>query len=252
MSSFSTWGKCYHTFRLHLICLSLFSLTWFLHQTNRGARNAFEQIFVIALGRLTVYQFIPSRSSPFERSRAMQIVNEDLKEEREELELTVIDEEEELLALEVLWETLGGEAPVKLPQSEDSRSVSLNDDIDFTQPKKLFKISDENGVLSLKLVKEEEELGTGDVTADDVWAVAVDGRASFISVHPRARQRRLRSECMQTPFSRLWACPSSRRPRSSPPSVNALRGIQSSRNNCFALANAARLERSSMHFCSAQ
>lgn len=127
-----------------------------------------------------MYQFIPPGASPFEKNKARTFVNVELKDARDDIELTVIDTEEDLLALADFWETLGGAAPAELPQSADSGSVAKpSDEVDYSQPKKLFKISDDDGSLGLEMVKEADELASSDVTADDAWGVTVDGRAFF-------------------------------------------------------------------------
>eukprot|EP00171_Calliarthron_tuberculosum_P017869 IDg17869t1 len=130
--------------------------------------------------RLKVYQFNAPHASVFERLRASEIVNQDLKVERDELDLIIIDGEEELLACAEFWAGIGGPAPASLPSSEDSRAVVPQaDDVDLTQPKKLYKISDEAGSIKLSLAKESSELSVSDVNENDVWAIVVDGRAYF-------------------------------------------------------------------------
>jgi len=137
-------------------------------------------VFLLDLG-LTVYQFNAPHASVFERRRAMEIVQQDIKVEREDVELVIVDGEEELLACEPFWAAIGGEAPAQLARSEDSRAVaSLNDDVDLTQPKCLYKISDDGGDLRVtRIQSEQDSLSSGDVNSDDVWAVSVDGRAYF-------------------------------------------------------------------------
>lgn len=116
----------------------------------------------------------------FERIRGSEIVNEDLKAERDELELIIIDGEEELLQCEDFWAALGGPSPESLPQTEDSRAVAPEaDEVDMTQSKKLFRISDDSGTLKMSMTKEADELSASDVNDSDCWGVSVDGRAYF-------------------------------------------------------------------------
>lgn len=100
--------------------------------------------------------------------------------ERDELDLEIIDGEGELLKCDEFWAALDGPTPSSLPSSEDSRAVAPQaDDVDLTQPKKLYKITDESGSIKLSLVKEADELNASDVNENDVWGIVVDGRAYF-------------------------------------------------------------------------
>ncbi len=149
-------------------------------------------VFLLDLGT-KVYQFNAPHASPFERRRAMEIVQQEFKAEREDVDLVVIDGEEELLGWADFWTAIGGPAPSSLARSEESCAVTpLDDDVDATMPKSLYKITDTDGTLKLLRVETEAEvLSASSVTADDVWAVEVDGKCFFYVGAAASKQEKL-------------------------------------------------------------
>lgn len=150
-------------------------------------------VFLLDLGK-KVYQFNAPHASPFERRRAMEIVDMEFKATRDEVDLVVIDGEQELLDCEEFWAALGdGPKPTALARSEESCAVTpLDDDIDATMPKSLYKISDNAGTLELtRVANQVEALHEGSVTADDVWAIDVDGKCFFYIGNGASNDERL-------------------------------------------------------------
>ncbi len=137
-------------------------------------------VFLLDLGT-KVYQFNAQQASPFERRRAMEIVQQEFKAELEDVDLVVIDGEEELLGCDEFWIAIGGPAPSSLAEPEEYCSVApANDDVDLTMLKSLYKITDtDDTVKLLRIETEKDVLSASSVTADDVWAVVVGGKCYF-------------------------------------------------------------------------
>lgn len=136
-------------------------------------------VFILDNG-LTIYQYNGPNSNPNERRRAMEIVQQDIKVQRDDgVELNILDGDE-IFECEPFWELLD-EKLSELPDAESIDDGSAKEDVDFSATKKLFKISNETGALILALEKTADELNEGDVDEDDVWAIACDGRC-FIYV----------------------------------------------------------------------
>lgn len=75
---------------------------------------------------------------------------------------------------EDFWGLLAGGKPASIPAGDDRPdevAVSF-DEIDFSAPKKLFKISDESGEMTLSLEKESTSLTKSEVNDSDVWCVS--------------------------------------------------------------------------------
>lgn len=136
-------------------------------------------VFILDNG-LTVYQFNAPNSDSKERRRAMEIVQQDIREDRDGLpELTILDGDE-VFSCDPFWELLGGKVD-DLPDPESGRDTEITDDVNFSASKKLFKISDESGSLVLSLEKEAESVSEDDMNDEDVWVVACDGKC-FIHI----------------------------------------------------------------------
>lgn len=142
-------------------------------------------VFVLDNG-LTIYQFNAPNSNVSERRRAMEIVEQDIRPERNGMPDVTILDGAEVFECEAFWELLGGKLS-SLPEAPSDRETGVDDTVDFSQSKKMFKISDESGSLVLSLEKESSSLSASDVDDDDVWAVACDGKC-FIYVGARANK----------------------------------------------------------------
>lgn len=130
-------------------------------------------VFILDNG-LTIYQFNAPNASHTERLRAMEIIQQDIKPERDGMPDLVILDGEEVLECDPFWELLGGKVDALAPADAD-RAVTAQADIDFSAQKKLFRISDESGSLVLGLEKEDSHLSETDVNDVDVWAIACGG-----------------------------------------------------------------------------
>lgn len=136
-------------------------------------------VFVLDNG-LVIYQFNAPNADFKERRRAMEIVEQDIKAERDgEPDLIIIDGEE-VFTIEPFWELLGGKIDT-LPAPEADGEVDSGDKVDFGASKKLFKISDESGSLVMSLEKEDCSLSESDINENDVWVIACDGQC-FICI----------------------------------------------------------------------
>lgn len=130
-------------------------------------------VFVLDNG-LNIYQFNAPDADFKERRRAMEIVEQDIRAERDgEPDLTILDGEE-VFACEPFWELLGGKID-SLPEPSSREDVGASDEVDFSASKKLFKISNESGSLIMSLEKESPTLSESDINEDDIWAIALDG-----------------------------------------------------------------------------
>lgn len=139
---------------------------------NSSLNNA--DVFILDNG-MTIYQFNSSNSAIMERIRAARIVNEDILAERNfEPELVLLDGDE-VFTNEPFWQVLGGKLD-ELPSTSQRLDDELSDDVDFSAPKSLLRISNETGELVLSLVKKDDSLSSEDVDEHDVWAVACDKR----------------------------------------------------------------------------
>ncbi|CAN8076062.1 unnamed protein product [Agarophyton chilense] len=142
-------------------------------------------VFILDNG-LTVYQFNSPNANHNERRRAMEIVQQDIKMQRDgEPELIILDGDE-IFECDAFWDLLAGDKLSELPEP-DTFDDDDSEDINFSAPKKLFKISDESGSLVLSLEKEADTLSESDVDDDDIWAVACDGKC-FIYVGERTNK----------------------------------------------------------------
>lgn len=136
-------------------------------------------VFIVDNG-MTIYQFNSSKSAVTERIRAARIVSEDILAEREfEPELVILDGDE-VFSNEAFWEVLG-EKLEELPTSKHKLEPPASDDVDFSAPKSLIRISNESGSLVLTSVKKNDSLSSDDVDEHDVWAVSCD-QCCFIYV----------------------------------------------------------------------
>lgn len=146
-------------------------------------------VFILDNG-MELYQVNAENSNVFERSRAMEIVQQDLIAERDhEPELVILDGEE-IFTCEPFWEILGGKID-ELPSAEDDETrcafeqSSGVDSVDFSSVKTLAKVSDEDGTgeLIVSVVKKDanELVADEDVDDQDVWVIACHGQA-FIYV----------------------------------------------------------------------
>lgn len=130
-------------------------------------------VFILDNG-LTIYQFNAPNADFKERNRAREIVQEDIKAERDGMpELTILDGDE-IFECEAFWEILGDKLS-ELPAADGNREVDTNDEVDFTASKKLFKISDESGKLMLTEEK-EGDISDSDVNDSDIWVIICDNQ----------------------------------------------------------------------------
>lgn len=128
-------------------------------------------VFILDHG-MTIYQFIAPDSDFKERTRAMEIVEQDIRAERDGEPDVVYLDGEEIFTCEPFWELLGGKIDA-LPEVDTDRDYEATDEIDSAALKKLLKISDEEGTLMLTLEKEGADLSEEDINDDDIWVVAV-------------------------------------------------------------------------------
>lgn len=136
-------------------------------------------VFILDNG-MTIYQFNSSKSAVTERIRAARIVSEDILAERDfEPQLTILDGDE-VFSNDEFWELLGEKLEELPPVDHDLDPVG-SDDVDFSAPKALLRISNETGSLVLSLVKKSDSLSSDDVDEHDVWAISCDRRC-FIYV----------------------------------------------------------------------
>lgn len=142
-------------------------------------------VFILDNG-MTIYQFIAPDSDFKERTRAMEIVEQDIRAERDGEPDVVYLDGEEVFTCEPFWEILGGKIDA-LPEVDRDRDYEATDKIDSDAPKKLLKISDEEGALVLTIEKEEVDLSEEDINDDDVWVVAV-GEQCFIYMGARTNR----------------------------------------------------------------
>lgn len=135
-------------------------------------------VFVLDNG-LTIYQFNAPNADYKERRRAMEIVEQDIKAERDgEPELQILDGDE-IFTCDSFWELLEGRVDV-LPEPDSEREDDSDDGADFGSSKKLFKISDESGSLVMSLEKEDSSISESDMNEDDVWVITCDGQCFII------------------------------------------------------------------------
>lgn len=131
-------------------------------------------VFILDNG-MTIFEFIAPESDFKERTRAMEIVEQDIRAERDGEPDVVYLDGEEVFTCEPFWDILGGKIDT-LPNADDDRGYEASDEIDSDAPKKLLRISDEEGSLVLSLEKEENNLSEEEVNDEDVWVVAVGGQ----------------------------------------------------------------------------
>lgn len=130
-------------------------------------------IFLLDNG-MTIYQFNAPEADYKERRRAMEIVEQDIKAERDGLPDVIYLDGEEVFTCEAFWELLGGKVD-SLPKAESDRD-GASEEMDLSGTKKLFKISDEGGSLVMSLEKEDSSLSESDINDDDVWVIACGGQ----------------------------------------------------------------------------
>ena len=150
-------------------------------------------VFILDNG-LTVYQFNAENSSGMERMRGMQIVNEDIRAERDDEAEVVVLDGEEVFGCEPFWEVLGGKVDV-LPGVDGAEGEGgeeeTSDEPDFGAEKTLYKLSNESGDVELTKVEQGESLSEDTVDDEDIWVVKCDGQC-FIHVGGRAsREERM-------------------------------------------------------------
>ncbi|GAB0492402.1 hypothetical protein MMPV_003664 [Pyropia vietnamensis] len=138
-------------------------------------------VFILDAG-LQLFQFNGRGSGPFERRRASEVL-EAIKTERDgEAEDTVIDGDE-VDGADDWWAALGdkGDIAEEAPEGAHGAPVVDPDEVASSGSKKLFKVSDSTGELSVELVAEGDVIDAGAVTPDDVWLLLVnDGAAGFL------------------------------------------------------------------------
>lgn len=107
----------------------------------------------------------------------MEIIEQDIQAERNGLpELTILDGDE-ALACAAFWELLEGGAPSAIPDGLDQPDdAPAQAKIDLNDSKKLFKISDESGELTLTLEKEGAPLSKSDINDNDAWCISCSGQ----------------------------------------------------------------------------
>lgn len=142
-------------------------------------------VFILDNG-LTVYQFNAPNANHNERRRAMEIVQQDIKVQRNGQPELIILDGEEIFECDDFWALLD-EKLSELPDAESLGDDDGTDNVDFTAPKKLFKISNETGSLILSLEKEDDTLSESDIDNDDIWAIACDGKC-FIYIGERTNK----------------------------------------------------------------
>lgn len=130
-------------------------------------------VFLLDNG-MTIYQFNAPEADFKERRRAMEIVEQDIKAERDGMPDIIFLDGEEVFTCEAFWELLGGKLE-QLPAPDAGRDAGAGE-VDLSGSKKLFKISDEGGSLVMSLEKEESELSESDVNDDDVWVISCGGQ----------------------------------------------------------------------------
>lgn len=131
-------------------------------------------VFILDTGNL-IYQFIATNAALKERTRAMEIVEQDIRASRDGEPDVIYLDGDDVFTCEEFWDVLGGKIDV-LPEEDPDRDYEGGDNVDFSGLKKLMKISDENGELVMEITKEDEVLSVDDVNEDDVWVVAIDGQ----------------------------------------------------------------------------
>lgn len=107
----------------------------------------------------------------------MEIIEQDIQAERNGLpELTILDGDE-VLGCAAFWELLEGGTLDAIPDGLDKPDdVPAHAEIDINDSKKLFKISDESGELTLTLEKEGASLSNSDINDNDAWCVSCSGQ----------------------------------------------------------------------------
>lgn len=134
-------------------------------------------VFILDNG-MTIYQFIAPEADFKERTRAMEIVEQDIRAERDGEPDVVYIDGEEVFDCEPFWELLGGKID-SLPDADNDRDFDSSDEVGMAGVKKLLRISDEDGSLVMSLEKESENLSEADINDDDAWVVAT-GTQCFI------------------------------------------------------------------------
>lgn len=130
-------------------------------------------IFLLDNG-MTIYQFNAPDADFKERRRAMEIVEQDIKAERDGLPDVIFLDGDEVFTCDAFWELLGGKID-ELPAPDADRDVEA-EEVDLSGAKKLFKISDEDGSLVMSLEKEDGELSESDINDTDAWVIACSGQ----------------------------------------------------------------------------
>lgn len=107
----------------------------------------------------------------------MEIVEQDIQAERNgQPQLTILDGDEALGCAE-FWGLLEGGAPSAISDGSDQPDeVPAHAEVDFGDSKKLFKISDESGELTLTLEKEGSSLSKSDINDNDAWCISCTGQ----------------------------------------------------------------------------
>lgn len=129
-------------------------------------------IFLLDNG-MTIYQFNAPEADFKERRRAMEIVEQDIKAARDGLPDIIFLDGDEVFSCDAFWELLGGKVD-ELPPPDSDRDVDA-EDVDLSGTKKLFKISDEEGLV-MSLEKEDSDISESDINDEDVWVIACGGQ----------------------------------------------------------------------------
>lgn len=103
----------------------------------------------------------------------MEIVEQDIQAERNGIPELLILDGDEALGCAAFWDLLDGGTPSSIPAGSDRPDDAVpHADINFSAAKKLFKISDESGELTLTLEKQDASLSKADVNNSDVWCIS--------------------------------------------------------------------------------
>jgi len=128
-------------------------------------------VFILDTGD-KLYQWNGTYSNPFERMKAGAQVAK-IEEMREgDVNATVI-EGDDIMEHSGFWEALGC-APCEIPDSAPPAETAAEE-----QPKKLFKISDEDGAVIVEKVAEGDEISRDIVDKDNVWLLSTPPSAAI-------------------------------------------------------------------------
>lgn len=81
---------------------------------------------------------------------------------------------DEALECDEFWGLLEGGKPDSIQDGDDTTDevAAAHEEVDSSAMKKLFKISDESGEMTLSLEKEDTSLSKAEVNDSDVWCVS--------------------------------------------------------------------------------